>query len=440
MERGNLSEEVFVLRYGDREISFSLPDCRVLGELKPNKIPGVLDPKGAVREALENPTDAPPLRELLSPTSKIAITVSDVTRVTRSEIVVPIIVEELNKGGVPDDNITIIFAVGSHRQLTEEEHRRLIGDEIADRIKHYNHNCLDEDNLTYKGETSRGVPVYINSIVANADVKIITGAVNYHDFAGYSGGCKGVVPGVSRNETIQRNHLLMFNPRPKKGFNPNASMGILEGNPTREDMEEATKLGVPDAFLVNVVLNSDYELVKVVAGDIVTAHREGCKVIDQMFSAPVKEMADLLIVSSGGYPKDISFYQASKPFNSIANIIKPGGVMILLAECREGLGSSLFASWFAKGSADELEEALRSDFHIVGQVAYRLLFMLGKFKLILVADKIDDLLLKAGVEPTSSLEEALTKARKILPDNPKTYVVPQGNITFCYVDKQSALG
>ena len=242
------------------------------------------------------------------------VIVNDITRLTRTELLLPPVIETLNRAGVPDRDIFIVFALGIHREQTEAERRSIVGDEIYARIRNFDHICTDQANLVTLGRTRAGNTVEINRQVMEADRIILTGEVMYHLIAGYSGGRKSLAPGVAGWRTTTFNHRMIFDPR--------CASGILDGNPAHEDLLEACRMADPD-FLVNVVLTPDGRLARVVAGHFEKAHREGCRVVDDVLSAEVGEPYDVLIASAGGYPLDIDLRQAHKGLENACRALKP---------------------------------------------------------------------------------------------------------------------
>ena len=234
--------------------------------------PAIVDEAAAVRHALEYPTGTGPLRSLVQPGEKVAILVNDITRLTRTELFLPLLVDVLNQAGIPDRDLFIVFALGIHRPQTEAERRRILGPELHRRIRNFDHIASDESNLVTLGVTTFGNTVQINREVWDADRIILTGEIMYHLIAGYSGGRKSLVPGVAGWRTTTFNHQMIFHPECRSG--------VLDGNPAHEDLWQACHMAAPD-FLLNVVLSPQGELLYVAAGHWDLAHREGCKIVDQ---------------------------------------------------------------------------------------------------------------------------------------------------------------
>lgn len=410
------------LPYGKTEVCARIPAKNFLGKIEPKEKPGVDDAIAEIKRALQEPIGTKRISEIAKPGDKVAIVVDDFTRPAPSHLMVPPILEELNNAGVKNEDITIIFACGTHRPVTDEEARRLLGEEIAGKIKYVSHNCSAKDHV-YVGTTkTHGTKVYLNRIFVEADVKILTGDVGLHYYAGYGGGRKSILPGISSCETIQHNHAMLLH--------KNAHTGILEGNPIHEDMMEAAELAKID-FILNVVLNSKGEIVRAFAGDWRKAFYEGVKLVDEMYKVPVERKADIVVVSCGGHPFDIDLYQAYKAVDGALEVVKRGGVIVWVAECSEGYGNQVFYEWMQKyRTLKEVERAIKRKFKLGGHKAYYLLKALEKAKIILVSVMPDYYAMDVFKLRTSrSVNEAIDEAFRIAGKNAKVWAIPYGNIT-----------
>jgi nickel-dependent lactate racemase len=260
-----------------------------------------------------------------------------------------------------------------------------------------------------------------------ADKIILTGSIVHHFFAGYGGGRKAMFPGVAAYESIQQNHLISLNPR--------ATFGKLKGNPIEADFQEAVGFRKPD-FLLNTILDEDKRIVGVVAGDYRKAHEEGCRIVDQVYGYPVPEPADLVIASCGGYPKDINLFQVHKTMENAVRVTKKGGVAILIAECREGIGPSHFVKWLKNyESSKEMEEKLRQKFEFGAHKSFFLARLTEKADVFLVSSIPRKKLKRLFVKPMDSIGEALQKAFEQLGPKPLTYILPQGGLVFPWVER-----
>ena len=263
-----------VLPYGSGQMTFTLPADWQVREVPFRRYFKVAQPEGAVREALAHPIASPPLREAVKPGEKVCILVNDSTRKARTDLFLPLVLDELNRGGVADADVFLVFATGSHRRVTPDEMEALAGPRVAGQVAMYSHDCHDDGMLTFLGHTFRRTPVFINTRVVQADRRILTGSVVFHWFAGFGGGRKVMVPGVAGYETIRRNHALLLA--------PGARIGVLDGNPVHEDLLEATRMVGAD-FLLNTVLDPDGDLWGVFAGELEAAHRAACDLARQPF-------------------------------------------------------------------------------------------------------------------------------------------------------------
>jgi len=412
----------FSFKYGSELQVISLASDPACETLLPQSLPPLEDPASAVRAALVNPIGTPPLRRILCPGERVAVVVNDITRLVYSEIFLPVLINEINACGIPDRDIFIVFALGLHRQQTPEERHRIVGEEVASRIALCDHDCHDRENLVRLGRTSRGNEVWINRRVYEADRVILTGEILYHQIAGYSGGRKSLVPGVAGAETTAFNHKLILD--------PNCRPGILEGNPAHEDLLEACRMFEPD-FLLNVVLAPARGWVRVVAGRYDVAHRAGCETVDRMCRIQIDQPYDLVLASAGGFPLDIDLRQAHKGMENAARALRPGGVLVYFAECREGTGSAAIEEWVEKFStAGQMERELRSRFIVGAHKAYWLARLGERVKVLLVSKLPDALVRKCHLYPTAEPENAVAQELRRLGAGARVAYIPHAGITL----------
>ncbi len=415
-------------KYGKTEIPFEINADFVLGELKIKEHPPLSDPEKAIKEALRHPIQSPPLREIVRPGQKVAFLVNDSTRVANSHVFMPILLDELNAAGIPDEDMFIIFAVGAHRLVPKEEMIQLVGEKVAKRIKMYNNDAHDSSQFNYLGITSRGTPIYFHKKVVEADHIILTGSIVYHFFAGFGGGRKALLPGAASFETICRNHALMLE--------PGAGLGKLKGNPVYEDQVEGTEMRRP-SFLLNVVLNEKKEFLKVFAGDYIQAHLQGCAFVEQIYGVEISEPADLVIASCGGYPKDINVYQLQKTMDNAWLAVREGGVVIILGECIEGVGSDDYLRWMREYKTPEkIEEQVRKNFIVGGHKAYAVTRLMKKAQFILVSSLDPELVRTLLFIPAKDMEEALRLAYARIGSHPRIILMPQGSLTVPILNKK----
>ncbi len=334
----------------------------VAGEpIRPPESATVADEAGAIQSALDHPIGCALLAGIVKPGESVVIVVNDITRLARSDLFLPPLVNTLNAAGVSDSDMDIVFALGTHRAQTEAERRAIVGEEIYRRIRAYDHDGGDDANLIEVGTTSFGNRVEINRRVLEADRIVLTGEIIFHQIAGYSGGRKSLVPGVAGNRTTAFNHRMVLDPR--------CRAGVLAGNPAHEDMLEGCRMIGPD-FLVNWVLSPTGKLLHVTAGHFEQAHLEGCRAAERLLRTPIECPYDLVIASAGGAPLDIDLRQAHKGMENACAALRPGGSLYYYAECGDGLGSAMLAHYLKTyGSDDEMESALRRNFVVGGHKA-----------------------------------------------------------------------
>lgn len=422
--------KVFGVAFGDGFVEFEYESENIIEILRPKEMPFVEDEAGLVEEALKKPIDSAPLREIVKPRDRVCILFSDITRLwVRHHVFMPFILKELKCAGVKPENVFAICANGDHRDHTEEEFKRLLGEESYDFLKGriYNHHANAEEENVYLGKTSFGTPVELNRRLLEADRVILTGGIVHHFLYGFGGGKKSVMPGVSSRKSIMRNHGLALSLVPGKGFDPNVRAGVMRGNRVSEDAIEVASFINP-TFLVNSIVSSSRRIAYIVAGNYITAHEEGARLYSEHGSVYIDELADLTIVSCGGYPEDINLYQTYKTLYNAENATKEGGVIILLSECREGIGNEDFYRMFVDyGNNREREEALRSNYTIGGHMAFHMMLMAEKFKIFLISNLPERVVREAGMEPIGSIREGIERAKSIVGPHPSTYIIPEGH-------------
>lgn len=320
------------LPWGHEETSFELPqNWNLLGRIEPSPLPGVSDAAAEAERSLQAPFGSPRLAELVNENTRIALIIDDDSRPTPIASIFPAVVKELQSSGVKLDQITVVPAVGVHREMTEEEIAHRIGADWLSQMHWEAQNCDNLEILANLGTTSRGTPVWINKTVATADVVIAIGCIEPHIIASFGGGYKNLVPGVSGRATIAHNHTLNCHPAT---FNMVGQP--IENNPMRLDLEEAGAMVRGKVFIINAVLNSSLQVVRIVSGDPIKAHREGTKTSAQIFGCKVPKLADIVITSS--YPMDQDLRQGVKALANNIRALKPGGSMLTLVRAEEGTG------------------------------------------------------------------------------------------------------
>jgi lactate racemase len=431
LTKGVVKLEVIKMKYGRAEVNIEVQSDGFMGLIQSRGLVDIKPEEQVIIEALENPIGSKKLRDIVKRSEKVCIIISDTTRTwQKMDIYLLYIVEELNKAGIEDKDITFLCATGSHRPQTGEEHRTLLGEKLADRFEVIEHNCRDEASLVRLGATSFGTPVILNKTAVFSDHIILTGAIVFHDLAGWGGGKKSILPGISAYESIMANHALSLNPQKGEGTNPLVRCGNVLNNPVHMDMLEAAAFVKP-AFLFNVIIDEYGNIGKAVAGDYIKAHEAGRQMVDETDSAYIEEKADMVVVSAGGFPKDINLYQASKALINGAEAAIEGGVIILLAECIEGFGGEE-VQWIIEEFSENTsrERALREAFTVEKYTGYLIAEIAESFNVILVSSLNPKALENTSIKVTESVEEALDIARQLKGDGMRTYFMPYGANTL----------
>lgn len=412
----------FVLGLGDKEVSIALPEKQVIHVIEGKAVEAIADVPAAVKAAVTQPIDSPPLPEVVKVGDKVVIIASDITRQWISyPRFLPALLNELNQAGIPDSDIKLVVSLGSHRRHTDQENVQVYGEETVGRIQIVQSYAPAAEDFVYTGKTSRGVETYINKHVVNADKVIMTGGIIYHPMAGFGGGRKAIVPGVAGYSTIQGNHTFCLHEVIGQGVNPNCMSGKLEGNNMHEDMSEMAAM-LKHTFLLNAVFTPTGQFARFVAGHPYTAWLEGCKTVEEIFGVPITAKADLVIASAGGFPKDINLYQGTKTTENAIMAVKDDGVIIALLECRDIMEPPDFSGWFNYESLYDREIALRKAFTVPGFIALKTGLMAKKVPHIIVTlSQNKEFMEKAGLIAVTTLEEALTIAEQKL--NRKDYTI-----------------
>ena len=409
------------LKYGSTSFSLSLPPERLAGIIQATVPEPAASPAKIITSALDT---CQPVISSFKRSETIVIITSDITRYTGSEVYLPLLVERLNRQGIPDNDIEILIALGIHRAQTPHEHEKILGP-LFGRIRVKDHDCDDSAQLVSIGRTSNGIDVRINRRAVEADHLILTGVIGFHYFAGFGGGRKAVLPGIASRQACMASHFAVLNPGRGSGKSRLAVTGNLDNNPVHQAMSEACALATP-AFILNTVLAPDKRIIAAFAGHWQEAHQAGCRYYREHFSYPLSNKADLVVVSCGGFSKDINLIQAHKSMEYAAQALADGGVMILLAECRDGFGNSTFFNWFRHTQLDEFEDALREKYEINGQTAYSVLQKAQRLRIILVSEFPEAQVEAMGMLPARTLDEALQRAEQLLPNNWQALVMPEG--------------
>jgi len=424
------------LPWGKDEISLSLPeDWRLAGVLEPSPRPGVADAAAEARRSLAEPVGSPRLRDLVQAGMKVALVIDDLSRPTPVGLILPSVLEELAQGGVRREDVTLVVALGLHRPMEAEEIARRVGDPELAGLRWENHDCDDLKRLVLVGTTGRETPVFVNETVATSNLIVSIGCIEPHIIASFGGGYKNLIPGVAGRETVAHNHSLNCTP---ETFNMVGQP--IERNSMRLDLEEAGGMLNRPVFIVNAVLNSKLEIVRVVSGDPIAAHREGAQVSADLYGVPIPNVADVVITDS--HPMDQDLRQGVKALANTVRAVRPGGVLITLARAEEGVG--------VFGLADRKLPLGRGAIKALAPLLVRLvprLKMAGEedrffLYFALQAMMHCTMLIYAPTIPTEvraslpfvqfveSPEGAIERARRLLPGGAEVLAFPHGGITY----------
>lgn len=411
------------LAYGKSTVPLEIPDTLLEGVLKPQPLKKGPDGIELIRAALDAPIGTRPLAGIVRPGERVVVITSDITRPLPSHLVLPPLLESLLACGCRREDVTIVFGLGCHRRHSESEQRQLVGNAIFDAWRCIDH---DPDDVVSLGRTPAGTPVEMFRPVVEADRRILVGNIEYHYFAGYSGGAKALLPACCTYSAIQANHSLMIDPR--------ARAGAIDDNPVRADIDSILDLISADMIL-NVVLDEQKTVVHAVAGHPIEAHRAGCRFLDQLYKCPLDREADIVIVSPGGYPKDINLYQAQKALDNARQAVRPGGAVIWLASCGEGFGETHFEHWMKHYTPSERIAEIRRNFILGGHKAAAIALVQQKADVLLVSDLDDSLVRAIGLTPQPDLQAAWKDARQQLGADSRVLVMPYGGSTLPKVEK-----
>lgn len=419
------------LAYGKRGLWVDLPDDNVT-VVEPRYVPGLSDEAAAIRAALRSPIGSAPLRDLVRPSDTVAIVFSDLTRPQPRDRMIPILLDEI--GHVPRTQIVLINALGTHRANTRDELVSMLGREVVEGYRIVQHDAWAAD-LVPLGHTSYGHPVSINAEYMRADVRILTGFIEPHFFAGFSGGPKAVLPGIADAGAVLSNHDA------RMIGDPHATWGVTAGNPVWEEMREVALMTAP-TFLLNVTLNRDKQITGVFAGDMLQAHVAGTRFAATCALVPVPAAFDIVITSNSGYPLDLNLYQAVKGMSAAAQVVKPGGSIIVAAECWDGIPDhgefrhllqmastprellDIIAS-FASPIQDQWEAQIQAQVQLKADVYVK-------------SDYLDaDTLRSVMLYPCESVEATLEHLLRRYGPDATICVLPEGPMTIPYVSARS---
>ena len=418
----------YVFRYGDGTVTIPLEENNVT-VLHGQETPPAKDIRQLVLDALAHPIDAPLLENWILPGERVALIISDMSRFwMRQDKVIPHVVDYLlNQCGVQADRLTIVVASGTHIGGDEKELRTLVTDAVYDRIRVVNHDCL-ASNLTTIGTTSYGTVVRIAPEVANADRVIALGACAHHVMAGFGGGRKSILPGVSAMDTICHNHALALDDSEFRS-NDLIGNGKLEGNPLNDDMCQAAGM-VKNLFVMTLVMNTDMQLAEIYAGHYMSSWLKACEAVDRIYRVEVPEKADVIVASCGGYPKDMSLYQGTKTIDNIETGLKRGGTLILLIEARDGGGPAEYFDWNTYLQDGTMEKRLREHFTIPGYIFLLNCEQAHRYNIMMLSSVPQELVAPMGLRSYQSVAQLMADADL---EGKRIYVIENGSTVIPYV-------
>ena len=423
------------IAYGRKHLTVALPED-LTTVIEPAHHEGLADERSSLRSALDSPIGTRALREWLVPGGRVCIVFTDITRATPNERLIPWLLTYLAEAGVARESITLLNSTGTHRPNTNEELEVMLTPEVVRDYRIINHECEKLEDMVQFGVTNTGAPALLHRALAEADTRIITGFIEPHFFAGFSGGPKGIMPGVAALETVMSNHGAANIGDAKSTF------GMLEGNPIWEEMRDIA-LRIGPSFLINVTLNEQKRITGIFAGDLIKAHREGTEFVRATAMQPVDDLFDVVITSNSGYPLDMNLYQGVKGMSAAARIVRPGGLIILACECSEGLPmGSPFDKLLREASSTEeiLALLMQPGFVRAEQWQAQIQSLIcKKARVVLHSNLPDDAVRAAHLTPCPDISAAVEQEVARLGGTARVAVLPQGPLTIPYVRGDAAV-
>ena len=428
---------MYKVPYGKETLSFSLPPGMQVSQAFPKSVSPLSDEKSAVEKALANPVGTPPLQKLAQPGNRVCIVFTDITRSCPDDLLVPPILSELKSAGIKDDDITLLCGIGMHRPSTREEKIAKLGTGIVSRYRVIDNEPQNSAALVDLGTTAGGVPVSQHRAVVEADLVIATGIVEPHQYAGYSGGRKTLAVGAAGEALIAHTHGPAF------VDHPGTRLGRIEGNPFHEAITEAAhRAGL--RFIVNVVLDDDKRVLRVMAGEPEQAFQDLVAFARSVYEVPIPRQYDIAI-GGVGFPKDSNLYQASRApsylFFAPTCVIRPGGYFIIPARCEEGAGNGVGEQRFFAAMRDTpdvqsiLDNARKNGYPPGQQRAFVMAKVLEKSKVIIVGSECPDIVAACKMIPAATMDEAIRIAAKDTGVSCNVLIVPHAMLTLPVVQK-----
>ncbi len=418
------------LAYGKTGLEIDLPEDVTV--IRSRHMPGLADETEALRRALRQPIGSPPLAQCVKPGDRVVIVHSDITRATPNDRILPVIIAELENAGVRGEDVVLINALGTHRPQTEVELRQMLGGAIVDKYRCLQHDGRNDDELVSLGTTKLGHPVRINRTYLEADVKILTGFIEPHLFAGFSGGPKAVLPALAGAESVLSNHGYHMVGHPK------ATWGVTEGNPIWDEMLEVA-LRTEPTFLLNVALNADQQITGIFAGELKAAHRAGIEFVGRQSMVAAAEPFDIAITTNSGYPLDQNLYQCTKGMRAAQQVVRKGGAIILAGACQDGVPDhGMYAQLLAKGRSPQgiLDMISAPGFGAQDQwqVQIQALVQLHARVFVYSDGLTDEQIRTALFEPCRDIVQTVEELRRTYGPGARVCVIPEGPQTIAYVE------
>ena len=421
------------LDYGKEGLEINLPDSLNIDVVEPMYKEGLPDQGAAIEDALLRPIDSKPLCDLVRHSDTVGIVFNDITRPTPYKIILPILLREL--GSIPDERILLFNATGTHRANTQAELRDMLGDEVLRRYRIIQNDAMDKPSHKSVGTTESGNEIRLHKEYLDCDTRILTGFIEPHIFAGFSGGGKAVMPGLALLETVLRNHSVSNIDHPK------ATWGVISGNPIYEEIRQAVSLA-PPSFLLNVALNRKKEITAVFAGDFRRAHEQGCAYVKNNAMTAVEKPYDIVITSNSGYPLDLNLYQTIKGMSAAARVVKKGGSIVVVADCWDGIPD--YGEYCKLLSEADSSESLLRTVHQEGFFRHDMWQIQLHGLICQKADVYfhshnlsDEQIKRALLKPCSKVEETIEELLHKYGRNASICVLPEGPQTIPYVSQGS---
>ncbi len=411
------------LAYGDAGLRIDLRAGRY-AELAATPPAPLRDVPAALRAALASPIDAPPLAEHVRPGDRVTVVVSDGTRATGVRALLPTLLAELDRAGVPGRRVRALFALGIHRRQTAAEQAAILGPEVAARIAHADHDCDDDAAHAPLGGDGPAAVLRINRQVLEGDLVIVTGALGFHYLAGYGGGRKALVPGVAARPSVRDFHRYSLARDPSAGRDPAIAPGVRAGNPLDGLASEAAAR-VPRTFLVNTTMVPD-GIGGIVAGDLRAAFARGCDDYRAAFTIPLAERRPVVIVSAGGAPRDGDLVQVQKAIGAASAALAPGGMLLVLARCQDGPGQPELWRWFAHPDRAAHLRALHAGFSVPGQTALALREHAERAEIHLYSTLPPELVARTGMRPLARIDDFFAAVVRRYGADVPGYILPEG--------------